>query len=61
MGEHGRSVMRPWLILVFAVVLAVVAVAARIASWMFAGLAVVFVAAAVVTYLWRRNRRHGDS
>ena len=52
--------LRPWLILILAVILAMIAVAARLASWVFAALAVLLVTLAVVGYVWRRTRRHRE-
>jgi len=58
---HGQGVMlRPWLILLLATILAFIAAMARVASWLFAGLAVLLVALGVLVYFWRRGRRRSQ-
>lgn len=52
--------LRPWLILLLAAILAFIAAMARVASWLFAGLAVLLVALGVLVYFWRRGRRRSQ-
>lgn len=52
--------LRPWLILLLATILAFIAAMARVASWLFAGLAVLLVALGVLVYFWRRGRRRSQ-